>query len=72
MVIELGARDVNQVKAVPDNDKGNNLTLKTSDCTSLLCAKNCPTCSNVDLPSSPVNLTNSGTLKPRGYGVVSK
>ena len=65
MEIELGASDVNQVNAILDKDKGNSFNLKTSDVlTSLHYAKNCPTCSKVDLPSSPVNLTKSGILIP--------
>lgn len=61
--IELGASDVNQVNTVLDKDKGNNFTLYTSDVpTSLQCAKNCPMCSKVVLPSSPINLTKSRIL----------
>jgi hypothetical protein len=60
---ELGAREVNQEKAVPDNDKGNILNFNMSLTLALPhCKINWPTCSNVVLPSSPLNLQNSGTL----------
>jgi hypothetical protein len=61
--IELGARGVNQVKAVPDNDKGNILNFNASlALASPHCKINWPTCSNVVLPSSLLNLENLGTL----------
>jgi hypothetical protein len=60
---ELAAREVSYVKAVPDNDKGNNLNFNSSlAIASPHCKINWPTCSNVALPSSPLNLENSGTL----------
>jgi hypothetical protein len=61
--MELGAREVNYVKAMPDNDKGNILSSNASlALASPHCKINWPTCSNVVLPSSPLNLENSGTL----------
>jgi hypothetical protein len=61
--MELGAREVNHVKVVPDNDKGNILSLNTSlELASPHCKINWPTCSNVVLPSSPQNLENSEIL----------
>jgi hypothetical protein len=57
---KLKAREVNYVKAVPDNDKGNILNFNVSG--SPHYKINWPTCSNVVLPSSPLNLENSGTL----------
>jgi hypothetical protein len=61
--IELGVREVNQVKAVPDKDKGNILNFSALlALASLQCKINRPTCSNVILSSSPLNLENSGTL----------
>jgi hypothetical protein len=61
--IELGARGVNYVKAVPDNDKGNILNFNASlALASPHCKIKWPTCSNVVLPSSLLNLENSGTL----------
>jgi hypothetical protein len=60
---ELEAREVNHVKAVPDNGKGNivnfNMLLALA---SPHCKINWPTYSNAVLPSSPLNLENSGTL----------
>jgi hypothetical protein len=51
----LGAREVNQVKAMPDNDKGNILNFKASLVLDLPHYKiNWPTCSSVVLPSSPL------------------
>jgi hypothetical protein len=53
---ELGGREVNQIKAVPDNDKGNILNFNVSlALASPHCKINWPTCSNVVLPSSPLN-----------------
>jgi hypothetical protein len=61
--MEIGAREVNHVKAVPDSDKGNILNFNTSlALASPHCKINWPTCSNVVLPSSPLNLENSGSL----------
>jgi hypothetical protein len=61
--IELGAREVNQVKAVSNNEKENILNLNVPLALDLPhCKRNWPTCSNVVLPSSPLNLANSGTL----------
>jgi hypothetical protein len=63
--IELGAREVNQVKVAPDKDKGNILNFNASlALASPHCKINCPTCSNVVLSSSPLNLENSGTPYP--------
>jgi hypothetical protein len=60
---ELGAREVNQVKVVPDNDKGNILNFNALLALASAHYKiNWPTCSNVVLPSSTLNLENSGTL----------
>jgi hypothetical protein len=60
---ELGAREVNQVKAVLDNNKGNILNFNVIlPLTSPYCKINWPTCSNMVLSSSPRNLENSGTL----------
>jgi hypothetical protein len=60
---ELGAREVNYVKAVPDNHKGNILNFNAPLALASPHYKiNWPTCSNVVLPSSPLNLKNSGTL----------
>jgi hypothetical protein len=54
---------VNQVKVVPDKDKGNILNFNASlALASPHCKINWSTCSNVILPSSPLNLENSGTL----------
>jgi hypothetical protein len=61
--MELGAREVNHVKAMLDNDKGNILSFNASlELASPHCKINWPTCSNVVLPSSPLNFENSGTL----------
>jgi hypothetical protein len=61
--MELGAREVNHVKAMSDNDKGNILSFNASLALASPHYKiNWPTCSNVVLPSSPLNLENSGTL----------
>jgi hypothetical protein len=61
--MELEAREVNHVKVVPDNNKGNILSLNTSlELVSPHCKINWPTCSNVVLPSSPQNLENSEIL----------
>jgi hypothetical protein len=60
--IELGAREVNQVKTVSDNDKGNIISFNVSlALASPHCKINWPTCSNVILPSSVLNLANSGS-----------
>jgi hypothetical protein len=49
---ELGAREENQEKAVPDNDKGNILNFNVSlALASAHCKINWLTCSNVVLPS---------------------
>jgi hypothetical protein len=70
---EPGARDVNLLKEATDNDRGKNLILCTSVMpTSLKLARNWPMCSYVVLVSSPLNLEKSSTLKPHGYGTVSK
>jgi hypothetical protein len=54
---------VNHVKAVPDNNKGNILSFNVSlALASPHCIINWPICSNVVLPSSPLNLENLGTL----------
>jgi hypothetical protein len=54
---------VNEVKVVSDKDKGNILNFNASlALASAHCKINWPTCSNVILPSSPLNLENSGTL----------
>jgi hypothetical protein len=54
--IELGAREVNEVKAVLDKDKGNILNFNVSlALPSPYCKINWLTCSNVILPSSPLN-----------------
>jgi hypothetical protein len=54
--IELGAKKVNRVKAVLDNDKGNNFNLKASLALASPHYKiNWPTCSSVVLPFSPLN-----------------
>jgi hypothetical protein len=61
--MELGAREVNNVKAMPDNNKGNILNFSASlALASPHCKINWPTCSNVVLPSSQLNLENSVTL----------
>jgi hypothetical protein len=61
--MELGAREVNYVKAVPVNDKGNILSFNASLALASLYYKiNWSTCSNMVLPSSPLNLENLGTL----------
>jgi hypothetical protein len=61
--MELGAREVNQVKTVVDKDKENILNFNVSlALASPHCKINWRTCSNVVLPSSPLNLENSGTL----------
>jgi hypothetical protein len=61
--MELGAREVNHVKVVPDNDKRNILSFNASlALASPNCKINWPTYSNVVLPSSPQKLENSGTL----------
>jgi hypothetical protein len=50
-------------KIVRDNDKGNILNFNASlALASPHCKINWMTCSNVVLPSSPINLENSGTL----------
>jgi hypothetical protein len=60
--MELGAREVNQVKAVPDKDNRNIFNFNTSlALASPHCKINWPTCSNVVLPYSPLNIENSGT-----------
>jgi hypothetical protein len=65
--IELGAKEVNQVKAVPDKDKENILNFKASLALASPHYKiNWPTCSSVVLPSSPLNFENSGILFPLG------
>jgi hypothetical protein len=57
------AREVNQVKAVLDKDKGNILNFSASlALASPYCKINWPIGSNVVLSSSPLNLENSGTL----------
>jgi hypothetical protein len=54
---ELGAREVNKVKAVSDNDKANILNFNASlALASPHCKINWPICSNVVLPSFPLNL----------------
>jgi hypothetical protein len=59
----LGAREVNHVKVVPDNDKENIHSFNASlALVSPHYKINWPTCSNVVVPSSPLNLENSGTL----------
>jgi hypothetical protein len=61
--MELGARVVKKVKAVPDNDKGNILSFSASlALASPHCKINWPTCSNGVLPSSPLNFENLETL----------
>jgi hypothetical protein len=61
--IELGAREVNQVKVVPEKDKGNILNFIMSLALASPHSKiNWPTCSNMVLSSSPLNLENSGTI----------
>jgi hypothetical protein len=61
--IEFGAREINHVKAVSDNDKENILNFNASFAlASPHCKIDWPTCSNVVLPFSPLNLENSGTL----------
>jgi hypothetical protein len=61
--MELGAREVNHIKAVPNNDKENILNFNTLlELASPHYKINWPTCSNVVLSSSPLNLENSGTL----------
>jgi hypothetical protein len=61
--IELGAREVNQVKAVPNNDKGNILNFNASlALASPHCKINWPIYSNVVLPSSLLNLEKAGIL----------
>jgi hypothetical protein len=69
--MELGAREVNEVKAVSlapithmsDKDKGNILNFNVSlALASPHCKINWPTYSNVVFPSSLLNLENSGTL----------
>jgi hypothetical protein len=46
--MELGAREVNHVKAMSDNDKGNILNFNASlELASPHCKINWPTCSNV-------------------------
>jgi hypothetical protein len=48
---------------VPDNDKGNILSFNASlALASPHCKINWPKCYSVVLPSSPLNLANSGTL----------
>jgi hypothetical protein len=70
---EFGVSEVNQLKAVPNNNNGKRLTLCTPIIpTSFTCAKNCPMCSYMLLASSPLNFAESGILKQRGYGKVSK
>jgi hypothetical protein len=65
--MELGANEVNQVKAVPGNDKRNILDFKESlVLASPHCKINWSTCSSVVLPSYPLNYENSGTLYPLG------
>jgi hypothetical protein len=61
--MELGAREVNYVKVVTDNDKENILNFNMSlALASPHCKINYSICSSVVLPSSPLNLGNSGTL----------
>jgi hypothetical protein len=61
--MELGEREVNQTNAVPDNDKANILNFIVSlALVSPHYKINWPTCSNVFLPSSLLNLANLGTL----------
>jgi hypothetical protein len=61
--MKLEVRKVNQVKGVPDKDKGNILNFNASLAIASPYYKiNWPTCSNVVLPSSPLNFENSGTL----------
>jgi hypothetical protein len=65
--IELGAKYVNQLKAIPESNNRNNLILWTSVMpTSLICARNCPICSYVVLLSSPLNMAKFGIQNPRG------
>jgi hypothetical protein len=65
--IELGANEVNQVKVVSHNDKGNILNFKASlELASPHCKINWPTYPSVVLPSSPLNFENLGTLYPLG------
>jgi hypothetical protein len=64
--VELGAREVNHVNAVLDNDKGNIISFNSSlALASPHCKINWPTYSNVVLPSSTLNLENSVTIAPR-------
>jgi hypothetical protein len=61
--MELGVREINPVKVVPDKDKGNILNFNASlALASPHCKINWPIYSNAVLPSSPLNLENSGTL----------
>jgi hypothetical protein len=61
--MELGAREVNHVKVVTDNDKENIFNFNTSlELASPHYKINYSICSSVILPSSPLNLGNSGTL----------
>jgi hypothetical protein len=61
--MELGGKEVNQVKAVSDKDKGNILNFNVSlALVSPYCKINWPICSNVVLSSFPLNLENTGTL----------
>jgi hypothetical protein len=54
--------------AVPDRDKGNNFILQISlQAASPYCIVNWHICSNVLLPSSPLNLINFGILNHSGY-----
>jgi hypothetical protein len=61
--MKLGVREVNQVKVIPDKDKGNNLNFNVPlALASPHCKINWPTCSNVVFSPSPLNLENLGTL----------
>jgi hypothetical protein len=61
--MELAAREINHAKIVPDNDKGNIHSFNASLALASLHYKiNWPISSNVVLPSSSLNLKNSGTL----------
>ena len=71
--MELGAKELNQEKAVPVKDKENKRTFNSFiELASPNYARYWLTCSKVLLLSSPLNFTNSGNLKPAGYVTASK
>ena len=71
--MELGAKELNQEKAVPVKDKENKQTYNSFiELASRNCARYWLTCLKVLLLLSPLNFTNSGNLKPAGYVTVSK